>query len=316
MTQKTIACAIRNSGNGWFIINDGAHEPIGVQALSQGATSLTLTHDFTAAKVNTLVVTPDETYAQAGIVAGASVGLQQSVIKFGQNGTPLNPNQVADAMGNFWIFGVFDAVEQSAPPPPPPPPPAYENTAAMIQSGSFTVPTYTTAFAVQMWGAGGGGHGDSSGTAGLDGGDTSVLGMVAGGGKKAGTSTVGGGGLGGTATGGDTNVAGQRGGSGTSGGPSGKGGDAPNGGAGGAGIKNGPGNPGASPGGGGSGGDNASGTTGGGGGSGGMVIKTFGPGQLTPGAILDVIVGNGGPGGPGGRPGGSGARGEVRFSWT
>lgn len=97
--------AIRNTGTGWFVIQDSGHEPINIASLSDQGSALRLTYGPTASKVGTLLITPDETYAQAGYSAGASVGSSYADIKFGQNGTAKNPSQVSSSSGNFWIYG-------------------------------------------------------------------------------------------------------------------------------------------------------------------------------------------------------------------
>lgn len=162
-------------------------------------------------------------------------------------------------------------------------------------AGTWTVPCGVTSITVEAWGAGGAGGGSTvnnnsgdgggsgaytSGTFavtagdniayiigaggngstgnGTNGGDTTILGMTAGGGQggdsNGGTVT----GTGGTATGGTINTNGNN---GTAGGSDtgGNGGNAPNGGNGGTGRNNNNGNPGATPGGGGGGGERANG---------------------------------------------------------
>jgi hypothetical protein len=72
---KFIACAIRNTGSGFALINDAEHEPIGVTSVSNDTTKIVLNYDFTAIQVLSLVVVPDEIMAKNGIIVGGSVGL-------------------------------------------------------------------------------------------------------------------------------------------------------------------------------------------------------------------------------------------------
>lgn len=180
-------------------------------------------------------------------------------------------------------------------------------------SGNFTVPAYNT-LTVTMWGGGGGG-GDSwdwdydSAVSGTAGGASTFSGLSAGGGgggtdgwydsdTGGGNGTGGGGGV---ASGGTTNTNGSSGSAPTGAGAPGGGGASSGG-------------TGNIPGGGGA-GNSFYGYPGGGGGSGGYVTKTFTAGQLSVGASLPVVVGNGGVGG-GNYPGFNGARGEVRITWN
>jgi hypothetical protein len=71
---KIVACAIRNSGSGFQLINDSVHEPIGVLSVTNDTSSITINYDFTAKQVISLVAVPDEIMAQNGIVVGGSVG--------------------------------------------------------------------------------------------------------------------------------------------------------------------------------------------------------------------------------------------------
>lgn len=161
-------------------------------------------------------------------------------------------------------------------------------------SGNFIVPPYNQ-LAVEIWGPGGGG-----GTAGVNGGDGSgpstfaTLSAGAGQGGRAGTAT------GGAVSGGDVNTPGI-----DATGDSGMG--APNGGGNVPTQTNG-----TFPGGG---GGNKFDRTGGA--SGGYVRRTYGPGDLTVGNSMAVVIGTGGAGAnPGSGPAGNGRRGEFRVSWS
>lgn len=83
---RAVGCAIRNTGSGFAFIDDAGHDPVGFDTISQDATTVTLGFSFTATKVVSLVVTPDETLARLGYTAGASVGLDEAVLQFGQPG--------------------------------------------------------------------------------------------------------------------------------------------------------------------------------------------------------------------------------------
>jgi hypothetical protein len=72
---KFIACGIRNTGTGFKIIDDNEHDPLGISSISNDNDKIVLNYDFTASRVLSLVITPDETMSKNGIIAGGSVGL-------------------------------------------------------------------------------------------------------------------------------------------------------------------------------------------------------------------------------------------------
>jgi len=67
----------------WYFINDASHEPVGVSgayATASGGT-ITLNYDTTYSEVISMVVAPDETFAnQMNISCGGSVGLSRVLI--------------------------------------------------------------------------------------------------------------------------------------------------------------------------------------------------------------------------------------------
>ena len=78
---KVVACVLRNTGSGWFAINDVDHEPLNITSVSNDNTQIILDYSgINATKVVSLVVAPDETYA--GLYDfGSSVGLDSSSIR-------------------------------------------------------------------------------------------------------------------------------------------------------------------------------------------------------------------------------------------
>jgi len=190
----------------------------------------------------------------------------------------------------------------------------------------FEIPNFENWLKFKLWGAGAGGGRASStgGSPGPGAGEASTIASLllsAGGGspgQSRGTGGNGSGGAGGTASGGDINTNGEAG--NTDG--AGHGGDAPNGGDGGEPVAtnqpSGAGNPGQAPGGGGAGGyfNTGSDQRGGGGGSGAYVEKTYARGDLTPGTLLDLVIGDFGNGHAFLYEGGNGARGQIDISWA
>ncbi|WP_314195008.1 hypothetical protein [uncultured Arthrobacter sp.] len=76
-SYRVVACAIRNTSQGFQVINDAAHTPVGVSSITtaKDGMSVTIGLSFQGASVSSVVAAPDETLAAAGYVVGASVGL-------------------------------------------------------------------------------------------------------------------------------------------------------------------------------------------------------------------------------------------------
>ena len=104
-TDFEVMGVIRNTGSGWFVINDAGHEPVNIASISTGSSYVQINYGKTASKVRTLIVAPDDTFAQAGYSAGASVNLDNARIYFGLNGFAVSPSSVVSSAGNFWIYG-------------------------------------------------------------------------------------------------------------------------------------------------------------------------------------------------------------------
>lgn len=110
LERREVHCVIRNSGNGWGILNDIGHLPIGVSSLVQLPDRVEVIFDFVAKKVHSFAVVPDETYAALDqYVAGASVGFDKAVIFFARPtvNSKVNPANIANPSGNFFVAGFF-----------------------------------------------------------------------------------------------------------------------------------------------------------------------------------------------------------------
>ena len=81
---KIVACSIRNSGAGWETIEDENHASVNVGSVSNDNSIIQINFNFTATKICSLVVTPDETFAKLGYVVGASVGTNTALIEVRQ----------------------------------------------------------------------------------------------------------------------------------------------------------------------------------------------------------------------------------------
>ena len=83
--KRIIACVLRYDGKQWTMLDNDGHSPISVESV-EGNSPDTVTIRFPKySKVNSLVCTPDETLAAAGIKCGASVGLDYATIHVRQD---------------------------------------------------------------------------------------------------------------------------------------------------------------------------------------------------------------------------------------
>ena len=80
--------ALRNVGGVWSFIDDSGHVPLGVDSVSVDGDEIVINYtSLGATKVVSFVVAPDERYARSGIIAGPSVGTDETRIRIG---APLN----------------------------------------------------------------------------------------------------------------------------------------------------------------------------------------------------------------------------------
>jgi hypothetical protein len=103
-----IGCALRNTGTGWYVIDDAAHHPVNCTGVIQHPTHLELLHPVGATEVITLAVTVDEAYAKAALRAGASAGLDHSYIYLYRgipDSAPRDPATIKTPTGNLWVQG-------------------------------------------------------------------------------------------------------------------------------------------------------------------------------------------------------------------
>lgn len=105
-----VSCVIRNTGDGWTIVEDDHHRPINCASVevatdAAGRDKLRLFYSFEARQVHSLVVGADEAFV-GRYHAGASVGLSRANIYFSDSdGAHLSPHDVYDEWGNFFVQG-------------------------------------------------------------------------------------------------------------------------------------------------------------------------------------------------------------------
>lgn len=111
--SRLLAGVIRQNtaGGGWYFIDDTGHKPNGLTGVSvNGTGEIVVNYGFTAADVGSLVVGPDEVYANLGVWAGSSVGDATATIHLFKNlyGT-VNLGTRAFAVDTFFA-GTLSAV--------------------------------------------------------------------------------------------------------------------------------------------------------------------------------------------------------------
>ena len=71
---------LRPTSEGWIILDNSGHSPLNVQGVTIDNNRLKLLHDNDASKIYSFSIVPDETFAKYNIHAGASVGVDFSLI--------------------------------------------------------------------------------------------------------------------------------------------------------------------------------------------------------------------------------------------
>jgi hypothetical protein len=82
---RVVSGVLRNSGAGWGVLDDADHEPTGVDSVSydaaQGGQIVVNYAGLQAGKVVSFIVSPDEAFARAGFMCGASVTRTYAAIR-------------------------------------------------------------------------------------------------------------------------------------------------------------------------------------------------------------------------------------------
>lgn len=88
----------------WYILDNSDHMPLHLNSVSVTTTKINVGWDFTADKVISLTISPDEVYAPMGVIGGASVGFSTAYFKFNQ---PINtlclPGSNFFVNGKMWV---------------------------------------------------------------------------------------------------------------------------------------------------------------------------------------------------------------------
>lgn len=70
---KFFACILRNTGSGWYAIDDSNHTPYNIASVTNDTSKIVVTPSFTWDKIHSVVATPDETFASGGLQPGVRV---------------------------------------------------------------------------------------------------------------------------------------------------------------------------------------------------------------------------------------------------
>jgi hypothetical protein len=114
-TYMKITAALRNSGDGWHVIDDGGHEPLGITIGAVTSTTLEILFP-NALQVCDVVCGADEGFAKPPYKAtfGASVGLNRAIIQGTVSGVIFNPQTWSSASANIWVSGWMLVAEAPA----------------------------------------------------------------------------------------------------------------------------------------------------------------------------------------------------------
>lgn len=113
VTYQDFGGTIRNSGSGWYVIDDAGHTPDGITIGTVTSTSVRVYYPA-CAEITSVIVGPDDTFAKDyGASFGASVGLTYLVITGSINdssdsGTAQDawdPTTDYTSGANIWISG-------------------------------------------------------------------------------------------------------------------------------------------------------------------------------------------------------------------
>ena len=107
--MKIVSCILRNTGQGWYILDVGKHAPVGVASVEQFSDLLRLHYNFTAQTIGAVLATADETYILQDIICGCSMNAGYTDIYFkkvGQGGY-VDPATLSAEFGNINVLGFF-----------------------------------------------------------------------------------------------------------------------------------------------------------------------------------------------------------------
>lgn len=107
--HRIVAGSLRNTGSGWFVVNDAINEPSDLSIGTVTTSSIQVLFPASA-QMETFIVAPDSAFAGSHTVSfGASVGLSSATIKGRIDGGPFNPSTWSHASAAIRVYGLFRA---------------------------------------------------------------------------------------------------------------------------------------------------------------------------------------------------------------
>jgi hypothetical protein len=107
LASVEVAAVLRNTGAGWFVLNDDVHQSLRIVNVEDKGTFLRVNFDKTYAKVGAVSVAGDETWGPL-YGSGASVGLAYFDARvWNRAGTTVKPSTIHAQNGNFFITGTM-----------------------------------------------------------------------------------------------------------------------------------------------------------------------------------------------------------------
>ena len=103
---------------GWSLINDDLHGPVNISRLEIKKGRIVVYFTFTASRIHTFMVTPDEAFSKAGISVGASVKKDRAEIYLTMlvdgRAVRIDPSEVKGRNAVFWFYGMFSKEAQKS----------------------------------------------------------------------------------------------------------------------------------------------------------------------------------------------------------
>lgn len=107
--HRIVAGSLRNTGSGWFVVNDSVNEPSDLVIDTVTSTTIKVTYPA-CSQVEVFLATPSAAFAGAHLVSfGGDAGLSTASIKGRIDGAPFNPSTWTHASASIRVYGLFRA---------------------------------------------------------------------------------------------------------------------------------------------------------------------------------------------------------------
>lgn len=104
MSYKEIMGVVRNTGDGWYFLDDAGHAPLGVASITNDSTYIYVNYDQPATLIHSFLCDTDETYPYI-IGAGVNPTYAAMAVRNPSTGALIDPTTLTTADGNFWFRG-------------------------------------------------------------------------------------------------------------------------------------------------------------------------------------------------------------------